>query len=59
MYCLTSKSESSKTNNLYSADDMCLIRKDLNLSTRQTLTLAQDLRNRATNIDRRGVIKPS
>jgi len=38
---------------------MCLIRKDLNLSTRQTLTLAQDLRNRATNIDRRGVIKPS
>ena len=30
---------------LFSADDMCLIRKDLNLSSRQTLVVAQDLRN--------------
>ena len=29
---------------LFSADDMCLIRKDLNLSSRKTLQLCQDLR---------------
>ena len=44
---------------LYSADDMCIIRKDLNLSARQTLALAQNLRNRATDCKTRDVIEPS
>ena len=47
------------TTKLYSADDMCLIRKELNLSTRQTLTLGQALRNKATKIGRRGVLESS
>ena len=49
----------SRKTKLYSADDMCLIRKDLNLSALQTLRLTQNLRNRATNVGRRGVIEPS
>ena len=47
------------TTKLYSADDMCLIRKELNLSTRQTLTLGKALRNKATKIGRRGVLESS
>ena len=44
---------------LYSADDMCIIRKDLNLSARQTLALDQNLRNRATDVKTREVGEPS
>ena len=41
---------------LFSADDMSLIRKDLNLSTRNTITLAQDLR-KAAKCNPRSVIE--
>ena len=43
---------------LFSLDDMCLIRKDLNLSARMTLTLAQDLR-KAADFKSRHVIEPN
>ena len=43
---------------LFSADDICLIRKDFNLSTRQTLVLTQDLRKAAV-CNPRSVIEPS
>ena len=44
---------------LFSADDMCLIRKDLNLSSRQTLVLAQDLRNAVNAAGPRSVFESS
>ena len=42
---------------LFSVDDMCLIRKDINLSARDTLCLAQHLRNSA-DCEPRSVIEP-
>lgn len=38
---------------------MCIIRKDLNLCTRQTLALSYSLRNRTTVSKKREVIGPS